>query len=106
MSNEFYFEIGGGDNVRLDKKIKFVCLWILGIEVLIMCDVILFGGFICLIVIIIGFFWIFLMSNWVCFEICFVVYILLKNSWFLIIGIFNFFLIFGMILLGFVLLFK
>lgn len=44
VSNELYFETGGGDNARSDKKIKSACSRILGIEVSITRDVISPGG--------------------------------------------------------------
>ena len=73
MSNELYFETGGGDNARSDKKIKSACSRILGIEVSITRDVISPGAHM-------PdsyhnrFFLNFLMSNWACFEICPAVY--------------------------------
>lgn len=33
LSHESYFETGGGDNAKSDKKIKSACSRILGIEV-------------------------------------------------------------------------
>jgi hypothetical protein len=55
LSYKSYFETGGGDNAKSDKKIKSACSRILGIEVSITRDVISPGGPTCPIATIIGF---------------------------------------------------